>query len=80
MNSPKMLRPLNRVDDGSAAMTFEEIARRLGYRDPKTRGKKAVFMCYRNGMRKLQQRPRVLRKLLELSRMKQSIRSNGGCL
>lgn len=80
MSSPKMIRPLIRIDDGSAAMTFVEIAEALGYRDPPNRGKKAVCMCYRNGMRKLQQRPIVLRKLLELSRMKKSIRDNGGSL
>ena len=80
MSSPKLLYPLTRVDDGSAAMTFPEIARRLGYRDPENRGKKAVFMCYRNGMRKLQQRPEILRRLIELSRMKQQVRANGGRL
>lgn len=52
---------------GEAAMTFVDIARTMGYRDPENRGKKAVFMVYRCAMAKLRRRPQLLRKVRTLA-------------
>lgn len=59
-------------------MSFVEIAEALGYRDPEDRGKKAVFMVYRNAMRKLKQRPEALRRLQEIAAAKDSFRRAEG--
>ena len=61
------------VRNQSTGMTFVEIARALGYRDPETRGKRAVFMCYSNAIRKLRARPGALRKLQSLVQARQQL-------
>jgi hypothetical protein len=50
-----------RVEDGMAAMTFDEIAMQLHS------SKKAVFMVYRSAMNKLRRRPGALSRLQQLA-------------
>jgi hypothetical protein len=73
-------KPIGRgnVRFNEAEMTFVEIARALGYRDPEDRGKKAVFMLYASALRKLRSRPLAFRRLLELSSERQRLINPGG--
>lgn len=62
------------VHDGGAAMTFVEIARAMGYRDPEGIGRTAVRMVYCNAIRKLKARPEVLERLQQLAAAKSELR------
>ena len=52
------------VHRGQAAMSWVDIARALGYRDPEDRGRKAVFMVYRNAMKKLRRNPDLAKRFV----------------
>lgn len=64
---------LNLSLDNFYAMTHEEIARRLGYRDPAHNGRKAVSMIQRSALRKLRQQAGAMEKLLALAALRQQI-------
>ena len=53
--------------DFRPAMSFVEIAEELGYRDPKTAGRKAIYDLYKHAMIKLRAKPEAFGALLALS-------------
>lgn len=59
-----------RVEHGEACMTWAEIAAALGYADPEGRGRKAVFMVYRNALVKLRNRPGIVERLHSIARVR----------
>ncbi len=59
---------MNRLAESEgAAMTFAEIAKAMGYRDPEGSGKNAVWMLYRSAIMKLRRNPVVLSHLRSLA-------------
>lgn len=56
-------------------MSFIDIARAMGYRDPERAGKNAVRNIYLTGMSKLRTRPHAMAKLYAMAQALQQART-----